>query len=441
MHCTLKTLEIVEPICEQTGTCRYWTDFLPASKGGSSDLPALARTSTALLNPALDELWRHQDTIVNLLKCMPADLWDIRDIEVPGKNAFIQPLRQLDINSAFLEALSVCLPGNWIFPNLQALQWGAGPSEAFHHVRLFLTPRLSHLYIHSFETVSHLCILLDLSVKYPLLINVHIRVFPNAWNSYIGLYPFSYAGCCASHLLRSPLSSCRLAEFVLDRADDTILDPDDNSDPPTAATSAQFYSTLAQHVSHSALRILTREADFTYPLVDATPDLQLSCTVDVSTIRPLFFFANLVTVNLSHSVGFNLDDVAVRDIARAWPRIEDLTLQARGYHPGHPRVTLVLYPCNSGIHSYSNFRISGPSGSGSQSTCMVFNSIEICHIRSRHIPPAFHPLLRLVPLFLFGYSWLLFVTIWSNALGKSGFRLAPSIRTLRSTFTILPTLL
>ncbi|KAJ7105097.1 hypothetical protein C8R43DRAFT_1140887 [Mycena crocata] len=101
----------------------------------------------------------------------------------------------------------------------------------------------------------------------------------------------------------------------------------------------------------------------------------------------------------------------------------------------------VLYPCNSGIHSYSNFRISGPSGSESQSTCMVFNSIEICHIQSRHIPPAFHPLLRLVPLFLFGYSWLLFVTIRSNAPGKSGLRLAPSIRTLRSTFTILPTLL
>ncbi|KAJ7156915.1 hypothetical protein C8R43DRAFT_997680 [Mycena crocata] len=69
-----------------------------------------------------------------------------------------------------------------------------------------------------------------------------------------------------------------------------------------------------------------------------------------------------------------------------------------------------------------------------------FNSIEICHIGSRHIPPAFHPLLRLIPLFLFGYSWLLFVMIRSNALGKSGLRSVSSVRTLSGTSSFLPTI-
>lgn len=73
MHRGLQILELIELICAQVGT----DGVHPLSKDESRDLSVLARTSKAFLNPALNVLWRHQDTIVNLLKCMPADLWDI----------------------------------------------------------------------------------------------------------------------------------------------------------------------------------------------------------------------------------------------------------------------------------------------------------------------------------------------------------------------------
>ncbi|KAJ7135714.1 hypothetical protein C8R44DRAFT_534588, partial [Mycena epipterygia] len=57
--------------------------------------------------------------------------------------------------------------------------------------------------------------------------------------------------------------------------------------------------------------------------------------------KPLLSFSNLVSLSLSHPVGFNLDDAVVRDMARAWPRIELLWLpHGRSPHRISPRVTL-----------------------------------------------------------------------------------------------------
>ncbi|KAJ7840654.1 hypothetical protein B0H13DRAFT_1565214, partial [Mycena leptocephala] len=44
------------------------------------ELAALARTCMIFHGPALDSLWRHQRTIVNLIKCMPDDLWSVETI-------------------------------------------------------------------------------------------------------------------------------------------------------------------------------------------------------------------------------------------------------------------------------------------------------------------------------------------------------------------------
>jgi hypothetical protein len=73
MHRGLGILEIVEMICAQLG----FESSESLSTDATSALSALARTSQFFHNPALNVLWRHQDTIVNLLKCMPEDLWDI----------------------------------------------------------------------------------------------------------------------------------------------------------------------------------------------------------------------------------------------------------------------------------------------------------------------------------------------------------------------------
>ncbi|KAJ6460996.1 hypothetical protein C8R45DRAFT_1028905 [Mycena sanguinolenta] len=42
---------------------------------GRGDLAALARTCKTFCDPALDLLWREQETLANLLKCLPSHLW------------------------------------------------------------------------------------------------------------------------------------------------------------------------------------------------------------------------------------------------------------------------------------------------------------------------------------------------------------------------------
>jgi hypothetical protein len=69
MHRALEILEIVEMICEQAAIM----------KGDWSGVATLARTCAFFLNPALNAIWRHQETISNLLKCFPDDLWDIAE--------------------------------------------------------------------------------------------------------------------------------------------------------------------------------------------------------------------------------------------------------------------------------------------------------------------------------------------------------------------------
>lgn len=56
-------------------------------------LSSLARTSTGFMNPALNALWKHQGTIVHLLRCMPEDLWDI----TVTQPAYDDPLEETNV--------------------------------------------------------------------------------------------------------------------------------------------------------------------------------------------------------------------------------------------------------------------------------------------------------------------------------------------------------
>lgn len=77
MHRGLEIPEIAEMIAEQVGTHCHQSALGEEKASQRRDLSALARTSKTFLHPALNILWRAQDTIVPLLKCMPVDLWDI----------------------------------------------------------------------------------------------------------------------------------------------------------------------------------------------------------------------------------------------------------------------------------------------------------------------------------------------------------------------------
>ncbi|KAJ7664071.1 hypothetical protein B0H17DRAFT_1143877 [Mycena rosella] len=63
-------------------------------------------------------------------------------------------------------------------------------------------------------------------------------------------------------------------------------------------------------------------------------------SVNGDVLQPMLSFANPVDVSLEHPVGFDLDDATILQMARSWPRLASLFLEARPLHHIHPRVTL-----------------------------------------------------------------------------------------------------
>ncbi|KAJ7141790.1 hypothetical protein C8R43DRAFT_954749 [Mycena crocata] len=242
MHRALGILEIVELICEQVGTRKYWKELPIASRCGSRKLFALARTSTVFLNPALEA---------------PGD---IRDTELPTEDGYTQP-RDLDIVRIPLQ-LALCkksLIDDW----KRALFYMSGFKSLCIRDHTFKSSEF-------FEALSF-----DMSQ--------YSNLPPN---SFPVLEKMSTVSATTERLILflAQVSSCRLVELHLEHAD-TGFGPhvEASLGPPTGAMAAQFYSTLAKHIPHSSLRTLTRSSyDYHHPLVDATPDLQLLYAVDAN---------------------------------------------------------------------------------------------------------------------------------------------------------------
>ncbi|KAJ7089917.1 hypothetical protein C8R44DRAFT_892103 [Mycena epipterygia] len=112
---------------------------------GAKDLAAPARTCITFHDIALDALWWYQYTIVNLIRCMPADLWDT--VLVHGTDATLRLSRPIvasdwtrllryshriknltcgdhpmypDLSEVF-ERLRLGVPGDDLLPNLETL--------------------------------------------------------------------------------------------------------------------------------------------------------------------------------------------------------------------------------------------------------------------------------------------------------------------------------
>jgi hypothetical protein len=69
MHPALQIAEIVELICIESVD--------PDDDRDLNTLYALARTASTFTHSALNGLWKFQTTLINILKCLPADLWDV----------------------------------------------------------------------------------------------------------------------------------------------------------------------------------------------------------------------------------------------------------------------------------------------------------------------------------------------------------------------------
>ncbi|KAJ7224925.1 hypothetical protein B0H12DRAFT_1328790 [Mycena haematopus] len=417
MHRALSIVELVENVCVQLGH----GDLVPLQTNAARDLALLARTSTIFLNPALDVLWRSQDGLVNLLKCMPDDLLDIPDIvrENPERGFGRRPppadpirirrpilptdwerplfymcrvkffsLPSIHRYSEVLDNFGSCLPTETIFPNLEKLYWHEPPLE---HLSLFMTPRLANIRLSGadsadFSSVSSYVRKCPGLKTVDLLINV--GVYDAAARS---SWPFSTIVRGLMHLeelcvpevdstalahlaklprlkslyfayqdpLEEPLgqsnrsvgfpaltqlgvpsvaAATTLLKFFWKTPLETLIIHNSSCTPMTKMAAWEFYSSLGAHCSHASLLKIV-DGGLTY-VMEASPEQITTYSVGGDVLQPLFSFTNLHQVELRHTVGFDLDDATILDMARSWPRITALTLEASTTRHMPSRVTL-----------------------------------------------------------------------------------------------------
>ncbi|KAJ7242339.1 hypothetical protein C8J57DRAFT_1558065 [Mycena rebaudengoi] len=189
MHRAWDIAEIVQMVCEHVALDgpADWRNGRPVEKYPKRrrDLSRLARTSTIFMNPALAFLWQYQATLLHLLRTMPNDLWDIaKDSTVTNADwtrfvFYSRRVKSFTDNHVVLgasevyETLAASFPQDFIFPNLQTLDWYPISTELFHHVRLFLSPGLTRLQL-TMECIPDALILEPLTAKFRDLKDISI---------------------------------------------------------------------------------------------------------------------------------------------------------------------------------------------------------------------------------------------------------------------------
>ncbi|KAF7373387.1 hypothetical protein MSAN_00548300 [Mycena sanguinolenta] len=396
MHRALGIVEVVEMICEELGP----EPGLSSRKRHArrSDLARLARASSTFLNPALNVLWRHQGTILNLLKCMPSDVWDFTVSKLDEDDtsdeeddilSLVAVLQRLPTRADFDRCLFYCHrvksfdadEEHFLEPS-HVTSSGAPCADphSFHFVRLFIAARITQIRItcdYSDEDLSETFQMLSSRCSNLKNVGFYGQPAPGLSEFVCSLHGLERLGASGldptalSHLARLPTlhslslgcnppiiffppssDRCipfpalkfltyrsielapRLFEFLIkcSLVELTIFDPAVS----TQAIARQFYSALATHCSHSSLEKITVMKGYG-KISKSQRDMYL---IGGEILRPLFAFTNLVDVSLSHPVGVDLDDIVVREMACAWPRIKFLALSPERSHRIHPRVTL-----------------------------------------------------------------------------------------------------
>jgi hypothetical protein len=110
MHHFFSVPELVQLLCEEMGD---QDDDLSQDDPATScqDLAALACTATVFQRPALDALWWHQESLINIILCMPADLWESEESVKDQSNFVRSSINALnDTCSMSIRPLRVPLP-------------------------------------------------------------------------------------------------------------------------------------------------------------------------------------------------------------------------------------------------------------------------------------------------------------------------------------------
>ncbi|KAJ7440297.1 hypothetical protein B0H11DRAFT_2099813 [Mycena galericulata] len=338
------------------------------------DFAALARTCKSFKDPALNFLWREQDTLTNILKCLPSHLWK----ETWVRSANHNPRRQLHLTgqivpadwdvaltyasrirtlisergnsggafpaASVFEIITSTIPCPHLCPNLRRVSWNLenpDPNSLLLYLGLFLGPHIIDVEISLSRKNSEFDVaaLPALPLPYPQLTNLALQ----------GLYDDPILSCRAASIVvpsteqNSPnrgsrshsFPALRTVEFpystfefsieFLNMLSNCRLDSVHigTGHLTTKSMSGQLHVALASHLSHTALDSLAIE--FVGPGRAEQPTGTIAhYVISGRELAPLFCFVNLTNLWLEPPVGFDIDDSMAWDMAHSWPKLTSL---------------------------------------------------------------------------------------------------------------------
>ncbi|KAJ7606354.1 hypothetical protein DFH06DRAFT_243122 [Mycena polygramma] len=368
----------------------------------SKELAVLARTSTIFHDLALNALWEEQVTIMPLLRCMPVDIWELtgQTLRRPLTSAEwervftysrrVKLFRCRDGNGnpggpdvmEVYKTLSQSIPGGYPMPNVETLIWRHGLPTSSDFITLFLGPRVTSVNFRASQ-VELSPILAALEPRRTSLLSVSLRDvysgYPVSARSHLS--EFIRGLTCLKHLsvgtldwevlihlgrlttLESLRTCLPVAEtfpgltvgnmfpnissatlYVVDgglmSALIAVVRSWDN--PPLESFTirlfecadmerlGELYETIAAHCNHRHLQELDVSIRQSSPATFVHPR---------NIFRPLYRFTHLRTVWIGVPDGYDLDDAALSDMARASPHLEQLSLWSA--NPYRSRCTLL----------------------------------------------------------------------------------------------------
>ncbi|KAJ7732007.1 hypothetical protein B0H16DRAFT_1468813 [Mycena metata] len=357
---------------------------------GTGQLAILARTCTTLSAPALDVLWAFHPSIMNLLACMPSDLWNedkslrrpILQSDWERPLQYMHRVRHLCSRGgsfprkihlpALFEILRLSLPTPHLFPNLRCLRWTIDYPNSLSLVPLLLAPGITSITLGTFKSTQDLTLLATLAARCPALMKVSI--FDDTREQLDGSKALSSFVCGLNHIQELSVGkldqaafvhlanvhslraleivpSSRLTQITDERPKFVALRRLTVSSTPAKAVLALIcalsYSSPLHSLDidlkprpspslleqlHAALKqhlppsLLQDVTITTEPL--SRPGLQIPEIpgIPFTTIGHLLYFPNLRNVMLEGDFGVDISDDAVRSMARAWPGLESLSL-------------------------------------------------------------------------------------------------------------------
>ncbi|KAF7377844.1 hypothetical protein MSAN_00207900 [Mycena sanguinolenta] len=371
---------------------------------GRGELAALARTCKTFCDQALDLLWREQETLANILKCLPSDLWKEERKRISPRHtklnfsiigsissadwyiplAYATRIRKLVLTSGnmdndFSSVIDVFemiagskLPRPHLCPNLQTLVFHC--DKASLYLPLFLGPKITHVEI-SLPDSS----ISELPLRYSELRTLHL--YPESLKSSLGskalskiamsLNSIEYLSlpsldeAALEHVSRLPglrsmevdtlvLAAPRLRSLVEPRAVSFAALRDVYLADTTHEVAIQFLESLS-NCRLTSFRIATFEpatksitrrlyaamANYLSHAANSFDGPPTNYAIDGYTLSTLLCFSNLTKISLEPPTGFTLDDTMAWDIARAWPKVRSLWLAGSTEEPRSSSMSLL----------------------------------------------------------------------------------------------------